>query len=175
MGYSKSILAVSSSLKSLNTSSSDSFLWVGFEELEPFVWFELLFDEELFDEVCPLIDDDKLSAISAVAKRWTYSERKNIHYERNRPGLCRTTYLWLFSYNHLVCEGIALQHRHLTDPPDLDRQVIVEEMIQKYWRDLLIIQLLFICWKNVWVYTIHWRPRLINYIETNSTGPMMRK
>ncbi len=73
MVYSKSILAVSSSLKSLNTSSSDSCLFVWFELFEPFVWFELLFDDELFDDDWPLIDDDKLSAKSAVAKRWTYS------------------------------------------------------------------------------------------------------
>jgi hypothetical protein len=137
--YSKSILAVSSSLKSLKTSSSDSCLFVWFEFFEPLVWLGLLCDDELFDEHWPLIDDDRLSAMSAVAKRWTYSTKvrtwwqsqvrrkqtTNMHYRLN-------TNLALFSCNLQVCEDTKLQHHHSTDPPDLDRQVIVEEMIRIY-------------------------------------------
>ena len=46
------------------------------------------------------------------------------------------TNLALFSCNRRVYEGTTRLHHHLTDPPDLDRQVIVEEMIRKYWPDL---------------------------------------
>jgi hypothetical protein len=61
----------------------------------------------------------------------------------NKPDIAQTfsfsiTNLALFSYNLQVYEGIKLLHHHLTDPPDLDRQVIVEEMIQKYWPDLFL-------------------------------------
>ena len=113
MVYSKSILAASSSLKSLNTSSSDSFLSVWFEFVEPFVWFELLFDDELFDDDWPLMDDDKLLAISAVANRWTYSARK-IRIKRNwkKKFFFLKTNLWLSFCNLQVCEDIEQQHRH---------------------------------------------------------------
>lgn len=166
MVYSKSIFAVSSSLKSLKTSSSDSFLLVWFELFEPFVWFEFVFDDELFDD-CPLIDDDRLSAISAVAKRWTYS--KNIIHQLSFQWFFQTN-LWLFSCSLQACEDKEQQHHHLTDPPDLDRQVIAEEMIRKYWRDLYTMFSISSI-EFIRVHTIHRCPGLINYIETDSTGP----
>jgi hypothetical protein len=77
-----------------------------------------------------LIAADNPSAISAVAKRCTYSIL--IQIRKSIFNYIVNTNLALSSYNHQVCEDIELLHHHLTDPPDLDRKVIVEEMIQKY-------------------------------------------
>lgn len=55
------------------------------------------------------------------------------------------TNLGLSSCNLQVCEGKVLLHHHSTDPPGLDRQVIVEEMIRKYLRDLSINHVNILC------------------------------